>query len=192
MPQESCVNISEFKRLWKLDILTYACKHHCLLPAGAAAHCSLVTFWWCYCCQLRPISYSTTTPSFGMAPHSQRASALALDEAVPNEGQTKCFAAGAAWSQTHFCVSTREQKILALLSAAPTGKRWVQPSSLSQRTSFLSQPMEGEQVAAAGKVGMRWWSRATDMWSCMEGSVSRWILTLGSRRILTLIERGWH
>ena len=29
-----------------------------------------------------------------MAPHSQRA-ALALDEAVPNECQTKCFAAGA-------------------------------------------------------------------------------------------------
>jgi hypothetical protein len=118
--------------------LTYACKHHCLLPAGAAAHCSLVTFWCCYCCQLRPISYSTTTPPFGMAPHSRRASALALDETVPNECQMKCFAAGAAWSPTRFCVNTREQKILASLSSAPTGKRWVQPSSLSQRTSFLS------------------------------------------------------
>lgn len=97
-----------------------------------------MTFWCCYCCQLRPISYSTTTPPFGMAPHSRRASALALDETVPNECQMKCFAAGAAWSPTRFCVNTREQKILASLSSAPTGKRWVQPSSLSQRTSFLS------------------------------------------------------
>jgi hypothetical protein len=49
-----------------------------------------------------------------------------------------------SWSLTCFCVSTREQKFLALLAPPPPpGKRWALPSSLSPHTSLSLSPHGG-------------------------------------------------